>query len=78
MSRQMENHHVFLSYNKANVAVARSVGAHLSLAGAYVWFDEWEFLAGDSIPGRLNEGLKGFDTFSSFCGLNKPHPYYSM
>ena len=33
MSTQVENCHVFLSNNKANVAVARSVGAHLSLAG---------------------------------------------
>ena len=33
MSTQEESYHVFLSYNKANVAVARSVGAHLSLAG---------------------------------------------
>ena len=63
MSTQEENGHVFLSYNKANVAVARSVGAHLSLAGVDVWIDEWEIRAGDSIPGRLNEGLQGFDTF---------------
>jgi hypothetical protein len=54
---------VFLSYNKADVQVARSVGAHLSLAGVDVWFDEWAIRAGDSIPGRLNEGLKGFHAF---------------
>ena len=47
----------------ANVTVARSVGAHLSLAGVEVWFDEWKIRAGDSIPGRLNEGLQGFDAF---------------
>ena len=58
-----ENCHVFLSYNKADIAVARSVGAHLHLAGVHVWFDEWELRAGDSIPGGLNEGLQGFDTF---------------
>ena len=50
MSTQAENCHVFLSYNKANVTVARSVGAHLSLAGVEVWFDEWKISAGDSIP----------------------------
>jgi hypothetical protein len=63
MPSQVDNCRVFLSYNKANVAVARSVGAHLLLAGVKVWFDEWEIRAGDSIPGRLNEGLQGFDTF---------------
>ena len=63
MSTQAEHCHVFLSYNKANVTVARSVGAHLSLAGVEVWFDEWKISAGDSIPGRLNEGLQGFDAF---------------
>ena len=31
---------VFLSHNKADVEVARSVGAHLSLAGLDVSFDE--------------------------------------
>lgn len=54
---------VFLSYNKANVAVARRLGAHLFLAGADVWFDEWKIRAGESIPGRLNEGLESFDIF---------------
>lgn len=54
---------MFLSYNQADVAVARSVGAHLALAGVEVWFDEWRIKAGDSIPGRLNEGLEGFDAF---------------
>ena len=63
MPAQAECCRVFLSYNKANVVVARSVGAHLSLAGVEVWFDEWEIKAGDSILGRLNEGLRGFDAF---------------
>ena len=40
----------FLSHNMANKQVARSVGAHLTLSGIDVWFDEWEILAGDSIP----------------------------
>ena len=28
-----------------------------------VWFDEWEIRARDSIPGKLNEGLEGFEAF---------------
>ena len=63
MSTHVESRQVFLSYNKADIAVGRSVYAHLSLAGLDVWFDEWEIRAGDSIPGRLNEGLQGFGTF---------------
>ena len=42
MSTQAEDRRVFLSYNQADVAVARSVGAHLALAGVEVWFDEWK------------------------------------
>ena len=63
MSTQVDDRRVFLSYNHADVAVARSVGAHLALASVEVWFDEWKIKAGDSIPGRLNEGLEGFDAF---------------
>lgn len=49
----------FLSYNKADNEVARSIGAHMVLAGIDVWFDEWEIQAGDSIPGKLNvKGVK--------------------
>ena len=53
----------FLSYNKADQGLARSVGAHMVLSGLDVWFDEWEIQAGDSIPGKLNEGLAAFDAF---------------
>lgn len=53
----------FLSHNKADKATARSIGAHLTLSGIDVWFDEWEIRAGDSIPGKLNDGLDGFDAF---------------
>lgn len=54
---------VFLSHNKRDKDVARRLGAHLVLAGADVWFDEWEVAAGDSIIGKLNEGLADFDVF---------------
>lgn len=55
--------HVFLSYNQAEEETARRLGVHLNLVGVDVWFDEWEIHAGDSIPGKLNEGLATFDTF---------------
>lgn len=53
----------FLSHNKRDKEVARSIGAHMTLTGIDVWFDEWEIQAGDSIPGKLNEGLAAFDAF---------------
>jgi len=55
--------HAFLSYNKADREIARRLGVQLILAGADLWFDQWEIRAGDSIPGKLNEGLTTFDTF---------------
>jgi hypothetical protein len=54
---------VFLSYNHADKEDARAIAAHLKLTGAEVWIDEWEVRAGDSIPGKLNEGLSAFDIF---------------
>jgi hypothetical protein len=53
----------FLSYNKADKEVARSIGAQMTLSGIEVWFDEWEIQAGDSIPGKLDEGLAAFNAF---------------
>lgn len=53
----------FLSHNKADSEVARSISAHMALTRMEVWFDEWEIQAGDSIPGKLNEGLTAFDAF---------------
>jgi hypothetical protein len=60
----------FLSHNKADKAIARNVGANLTLIGIDVWFDEWELQAGDSIPGRLNSGLEGFDAFILLWSAN--------
>jgi len=53
----------FLSHNKADKEIARAIGAHMALSGIDVWFDEWEIRAGDSIPGKLDEGLEAFDAF---------------
>lgn len=61
---------VFLSHNKADKAVARKVGAHLILSNIDVWFDDWEIQAGDSIPGKLNEGLADFDAFVLLWSVN--------
>jgi hypothetical protein len=60
----------FLSHNKADKPVARNVGAHLTLVGMDVWFDEWELQGGDSIPGKLNSGLEAFDAFILMWSAN--------
>lgn len=54
---------IFLSHRKVDHVIARSLAAHLVLLGGNVWFDEWEIQAGESIPGRINEGLDWFDCF---------------
>src|ERR1700754_3571542 len=54
--------HIFLSHNRADKGIARRLGAQLRLVGADVWLDEWQIRAGDSIPGRMNEGLGAVDT----------------
>ncbi|MBV9613321.1 MAG: toll/interleukin-1 receptor domain-containing protein [Acidobacteriaceae bacterium] len=61
----------FLSHNKADKPIARSIGSHLQLSGIEVWFDEWEIRAGDSIPGKLNDGLAAFMP-SCFYGQRTP------
>ncbi len=60
----------FLSHNTVDKDRARSVGAHLTLSGVDVWFDEWEIQASDSIPGKLNEGLAAFDAFVILWSAN--------
>lgn len=53
----------FLSHNGADKETARSLGAQLQIAGAGIWFDEWELRAGDSIPGKINDALGRVDCF---------------
>jgi len=60
----------FLSHNKADKSTARAIGAHLTLSSLDVWFDDWEIRAGDSIPGKLNEALTGFDAFILLWSTN--------
>jgi TIR domain len=54
--------HAFLSYNHSDKRTARRLGSQLKLVGADVWFDDWEVAAGDSIVGKVNEGLAMVDT----------------
>lgn len=60
----------FFSHNKRDIGLARPLGAQLFLAGIDVRFDEWEIQAGESIPGKLDEGLAGFDAFVLLWSTN--------
>ena len=55
---------IFLSHNKSDKPFVRSFAADLVLAGAEVWFDEWELHPGDSIPTAIDAGLATFDSFT--------------
>ena len=49
---------VFLSYSSKDKAVVRAVAERLRADGLRVWFDEWVFKPGDSIPAKIEEGLE--------------------
>jgi len=54
---------VFISHNKADAEAAREVAIFLAAEEMSVWFDEWSVQAGDSIVGRVEEGLKNCSHF---------------
>jgi hypothetical protein len=47
----------FLSHNKEDKPFARQLAQDLEEQGVDVWFDEWEIRAGDSVIGKVQEGL---------------------
>jgi TIR domain len=50
---------VFISYRRVDADAVKQLAIELQLAGHTVWFDEWRIDLGDSIVGRMNEGLAG-------------------
>lgn len=52
---------VFISHNKADKEIARSLAQALTDQGIGVWFDEWNLKPGDSITGGVQEGLSAAD-----------------
>jgi hypothetical protein len=50
---------VFISYRKNDVAQAEQLAKEIRGAGHNVWFDEWDINLGDSVIGKMNEGLEG-------------------
>jgi hypothetical protein len=50
---------VFISHRRADVDLAEKLARQVRDAGHAVWFDEWDIGIGDSIAGRMDEGLEG-------------------
>jgi hypothetical protein len=49
---------VFLSHSSHDKAVVRDVAERLRSDGLRVWLDDWELKPGDSIPSKIEDGLK--------------------
>lgn len=49
---------VFISHRTADMALATRLAKELEAAGHTVWLDDWEIGIGDSIIGKMNEGLR--------------------
>lgn len=49
---------VFISYRAGHEKFAEALANRLGREGIVPWFGKWEILAGDSIPGKIEEGLR--------------------
>lgn len=49
---------VFLSHSSKDKPTVRDLAERLRSDGLRVWFDEWDIRLGDSIPKKIDEGLK--------------------
>jgi hypothetical protein len=50
---------VFISHRKLDRDQAERLARELEAAGHQSWFDEWKIDIGDSVVGKIEEGLKG-------------------
>lgn len=48
---------VFISHSGKDKEIAEEIAIFLVAEDIGIWFDEWEIAAGDSIPGKVNQGL---------------------
>lgn len=49
---------VFVSYRRAHDQFAETLARRLGDEGITPWFDKWDILAGDSVPGEIEKGLQ--------------------
>jgi hypothetical protein len=52
-----EQRNVFLSHSSNDKMFARWLAVDLANIGHSTWLDEWDILAGESIPSRISQGL---------------------
>jgi hypothetical protein len=57
---------VFISHRSADIAEAEKLASDIQASGHLVWLDQWKIGLGDSIVGKMNEGLSG-DTYVVLC-----------
>lgn len=48
---------IFISHRKTDSIIAERLAHELQQAGHEVWFDDWKINIGDSIVGRVDDGL---------------------
>ncbi|HZF56571.1 MAG TPA: toll/interleukin-1 receptor domain-containing protein [Polyangiaceae bacterium] len=49
---------VFISHRTTDMALATRLANELTAAGHTVWLDDWEIGLGDSVLGKMREGLR--------------------
>ncbi len=49
---------MFISYRTPHAQFAESLATRLGQEGFVPWFDKWDVMAGDSLPGKIEEGLR--------------------
>jgi TIR domain len=50
---------LFISHRGADAQEAERLATELRTRGHQVWLDRWEIQTGDSIVGKINQGLEG-------------------
>ena len=63
---------LFISYNHNDAQLVDTIARKLELEFGRnnIFYDAWSIQHGDSIIGKMNEGLNGFDTFFLFLSPN--------
>lgn len=61
---------LFLSHSSADKTFVEKLAKDLEGVGVNVWFDKWEIKVGDSLTGKIEEGLQANDYLSllTACG----------
>lgn len=54
---------IFISYRSKDEKKALRLAKDIEAAGHIVWFDKWKIDPGDSIVGKINDGLKQANYF---------------